>query len=310
MPVNPQVQMLLDAIAASGAPPTHEQTPEVAREMYRAMAAIEERVEVAGVEDRTVPGPHGDVPVRIYTPAEAQGAGRGVLVWIHGGGWVIGDVEASDPTTRLLAQGSGCVVVSVDYRLSPEHRAPVALDDCWATLQWVVANAAELGVDAGRVAVGGDSAGGNLAALMTQRARAEGGPAIAFQLLVYPVTDLTRSHASYEDNGEGYMLTRDLMGWFIDHHLGDDIDPKDPRVSPLHADSVDGLPPAMVITAEYDPLRDEGEAYAQRLREAGVAVEAIRYDGQIHGFYAMATMNADGRAAVDRSAAALREVLA
>ena len=310
MPLNPQVKGLLDAMAAAEAPPMTELPPEAAREMYRAMASIEARVDVEGVDDRSVSGPHGDVPVRIYTPAEAADAGRGVLLWIHGGGWVIGDIDTADPTARLLAQGSGCVVVSVDYRLSPEHRAPVALDDCWAVLGWVVDHAGELGVDPTRIAVGGDSAGGNLSALLAIRARDAGGPAICFQLLVYPVTDLTRSHASYEENAEGYMLTRDVMGWFIDHHLGDGIDPKDPRVSPFHVDSLEGLPKALVITAEYDPLRDEGEAYAARLGDAGVEVEAVRYDGQIHGFFAMATMVDDGRAAVDRAAAALRGELA
>jgi acetyl esterase len=285
--------------------------PEDARGLLRGLAAMEAQPEVERIEDRAVPGPVGDVPVRVYTPAGAAGAGRGVLVWIHGGGWVIGDLETADPTCRLLANRSGCVVVSVDYRRSPEAKAPAPLDDCLAVLRWVAADAAGLGVDGDRIAVGGDSAGGNLAALACLRLRDEGGPAVAFQLLVYPVTDLTRSSGSYEENAEGYFLTKASMVWFIDHHLsGTGIDPKDPLVSPLYADTLDDLPPALVITAEYDPLRDEGEAYAQRLREAGVDVEAVRYDGQIHGFFAMATLLEDGAAAVDRAGARLAEVLA
>jgi acetyl esterase len=310
VPVHPQVQMLLDGLAAAGSPPLHETEPEAARQMMRALASMEERVEVERVDDRTVPGPGGDVPVRVYTPAESIGANHGVLIWIHGGGWVIGDLETADPTCRLLAQGSGCVVVSVDYRLSPEHRAPAALEDCLAVVAWTVENAEALGCDASRLAIGGDSAGGNLAALACLRLRDEFGPEVDFQLLVYPVTDLTRSHPSYEANAEGYFLTAESMRWFVERHLGDEIDPKDPMVSPLHAESLEGLPKALVITAELDPLRDEGEAYAQRLREAGVEVEHVRYDGQIHGFFAMATMLDDGKAAVAKAAEALRKELA
>jgi acetyl esterase len=310
VPVHPQVQMLLDGLAAAGGPPLHEVEPDAARQMMRALTSIEEQVEVERVDDRLVPGPDGDIPVRVYTPAESVGANHGVLIWIHGGGWVIGDLETADPTCRLLAQQSGCVVVSVDYRLSPEHRAPAALEDCLAVVSWTVENAEVLGCDAGRLALGGDSAGGNLTAQACLRLRDEFGPEVDLQLLVYPVTDLTRSHPSYEANGEGYFLTADSMRWFVDHHLGDAIDPKDPMVSPLFAGTLEGLPKALVITAEFDPLRDEGEAYARRLAEAGVEVEAVRYDGQIHGFFGMATMLDDAKAAVAKAAATLKEVLA
>jgi acetyl esterase len=311
VPVNPQVQLLLEGFAAAGGPPLDALPLDDARGLLRGLAAMEATPEVERVEDRTVPGPAGAVPVRTYTPTGAAGAGRGVLVWIHGGGWVIGDLETADPTCRLLANRTGCVVVSVDYRRSPEAKAPAPLEDCLAVLRWVADHGEDLGVDPGRLAVGGDSAGGNLAALACLRLRDEGGPAIAFQLLVYPVTDLTRSSASYEANAEGYFLTKASMVWFIDHHLdGTGIDPKDPLVSPLFADSLEGLPPALVITAEYDPLRDEGEAYAERLRDAGVEVEAVRYDGQIHGFFGMATLLEDGAAAVERAGARLAEVLA
>jgi acetyl esterase len=309
VPLHPQVKTLIDGLAAAGGPALDEMEPLAAREMIRGLAQMETLVEVQRVDDRTVPGPDGDIPVRVYTPAEATSADRGVLVWFHGGGWVIGDLETADPTCRMLAEGSGCVVVSVDYRLAPEHPAPAALDDCLAALVWTAENAELLGVDATRIAVGGDSAGGNLAALVCQRVRDDFGPQIDFQLLVYPVTDLTAGLPSYTENGEGYFLTRSAMEWFIAHYLAGAIDPKDPSVSPLHAGSLAGLPKAMVITAEFDPLRDEGEAYALRLRESGVEVEAIRYDGQIHGFFGMATMLDDGRVAVTLAAAALRAEL-
>lgn len=309
MPAHPQVQTLLDAMAQMGGPALSDLSPTEARAAYRALAAMEQGEEVHRVDDRLVPSPAGDIPVRVYTPQPAVGDAHGVLVWFHGGGWVIGDIETADSTCRALANRAGCVVVSVDYRLAPEHRAPAALDDCMAALMWTVENAELLGVDAGRVAVGGDSAGGNLAALVCQRVRDEFGPDIDFQLLAYPVTDLTMAHPSIDENAEGYFLTKDTMVWFIDHYLGGQ-DPKDGSVSPLQAASLDGLPPALVITAELDPLRDEGEAYGARLREAGVPVEVLRFEGQIHGFMGMATMLDDGRTALDRAGAALRAALA
>ncbi len=309
VPVHPQVKMLLDATAQAGGPALNELPPAEARAMYRMLASMEVGEEVDRVDDRHVPGPSGDVPIRVYTPHAAVGEAHGVLVWLHGGGWVIGDLDTADSTCRALANRGGCVVVSVDYRLAPEHRAPAALDDCMTALAWTVENFELLGVDASKVAIGGDSAGGNLAALVCQRVRDEFGPDIDFQLLVYPVIDLTLSHPSIDENAEGYFLTKVGMEWFVNHYLGD-ADPKDAAVSPLYADSLAGLPPALVITAEYDPLRDEGEAYAKRLAEAGVPTEQVRYDGQIHGFMAMATMLDDGRAALDRAGAALRAALA
>jgi acetyl esterase len=310
VPLHPQVQQVLEGMAQMEAPPVNEMSPDEARTAYRALALLQQAEEVARVDDRHVPVPDGaDVPVRVYTPHDAVGGEAGVLIWLHGGGWVIGDLDSADATCRALANRSGAVVVSVDYRLAPEHPAPAALDDCLEVLMWTVENGELLGVDVTKLAVGGDSAGGNLAALVCQRVRDDFGPAIEFQLLVYPVTDLTLSHPSIEENAEGYFLTKATMEWFCAHYLGD-ADPKSPDVSPLHAASLAGLPPAMVITAEYDPLRDEGEAYAAALRDAGVPVELIRYDGQIHGFFGMASMLDDGRHAVDRAAAALRAALA
>jgi acetyl esterase len=277
--------------------------------MFRTLCAMEQAEEVQRVDDRLVPSDAGDIPVRVYTPDAAVGHAHGVLVWYHGGGFVIGDLETADPTCRALANRAGCVVVSVDYRLAPEHPAPAALDDCVAALIWTVENFELLGVDASKVAVGGDSAGGNLAALVCQRVRAEFGPDIDFQLLVYPTTDLTMSHPSIDENAEGYFLTKRSMEWFIANYLQEG-DPKDASVSPLHADDLSGMPPALVITAELDPLRDEGEAYAARLRDAGVPTEALRYEGQIHGFFGMATALDDGKDALARAGAALRAALA
>jgi acetyl esterase len=299
---------MLDAMAQMGGPALSELSADDARALYAALAAMEQGEEIQRVDDRHVPADHGDVPVRVYTPAESVGANHGVLLWFHGGGWVIGDLETADATCRALANRSGSVVVSVDYRRAPEHQAPAALEDCLAALMWTVENGELLGVDVSHVAVGGDSAGGNLAALLCQRVRDEFGPDIDFQLLVYPVTDLTSSFPSIVENGEGYFLTRDTMRWFVESYLGDQ-DPKDPSVSPLHAASLANLPPALVITAEFDPLRDEGEAYAARLQEDGVRTVLRRFDGQIHGFFAMATTLEDGRAALDEAGAALRSFL-
>ncbi len=307
MPLHPQVKSLLDGLAQLEGPAMTEVSPAEARAMFKNLSAFDQPEEVAVVEDRVVPG-MVDVPVRVYTPEGARGGGAPLLVWLHGGGWVIGDLDTADATARALANRSGAVVVSVDYRLAPEHTAPTALDDSVAALRWAVEHGGELGVDATRVAVGGDSAGGNLAAALCQRVRDDGGPAIAFQLLVYPVVDCTLTHPSMDENAEGYFLTKDAMVWFVDHYL-DTLDPKHPSVSPLHADSLAGLPPALVLTAEFDPLRDEGEAYAAALRDAGVRVESVRYDGQIHGFFGMAALLDDAKHALDRAGAALRAAL-
>jgi acetyl esterase len=306
--VDPQVQTILDAMGQMGGPPLSDLSPTEARAMYRALSMLEQGEAIHRVDDRLVPTAAGDLAVRVYTPEDAVGSNRGVLLWLHGGGWVIGDLDTADSTCRALANRAGAVVVSVDYRLAPEHPAPAALEDCLAALTWTVENAELLGVDVSKVAVGGDSAGGNLAALVCQRVRDEFGPDIDFQLLVYPVTDLTLGHPSIDENAEGYFLTKASMEWFVDCYLGD-RERKDASVSPLFAD-LSGLPPALVITAEYDPLRDEGEAYATRLQEAGVPTEHRRYDGQIHGFLGMATMLDGGRHALDLAGAALRTALA
>jgi acetyl esterase len=228
-------------------------------------------------------------------------------VYFHGGGWVLGSLATHDGICRSLAAGAGCVVVSVDYRLAPEHRYPAAAEDCYAATQWCAAHAAELGADGSRVAVGGDSAGGNLSAVVAQMARDRGGPPLVFQLLIYPVTDAARDTQSYRENAEGYLLTAGDMAWFWNHYLGDArARGAEAYASPIRAASLAGLPPALVITAEFDPLRDEGEAYGAALESAGVAAKVTRYDGMIHGFFGLGAMIDRANSAVQEAAGTLR----
>jgi acetyl esterase len=248
---------------------------------------------LAQVRDLTLPGPGGAIKARLYRPT-SDGTLPG-LVFFHGGGWVIGDLDSHDDLCRDLAAQAGCAVLAVDYRLAPEHRFPAAADDAIAATHWVAANAAQLGIDPKRLAVGGDSAGGNLAAVAALAARDAGRP-LAAQLLIYPVTDMSRFEGeSYTTCGEGYGLTAGAMVWFRDHYLTDAAAARDWRVSPLLATDLGRLPPALVVTAEFDLLRSEGEAYAKRLAEAGVPTMLTRYDGMIHGFASMAGVLDVGR---------------
>ena len=261
--------------------------PELRARMHElAMSAGGDKEPVYAVEDRTIPGPAGEIPVRVYRPSAATGLP--VLVYLHGGGWVICDLETHDPTCRAISNGADCVVVSVDYRLAPEHKFPAAADDAYAATAWVAQHAQELGADASRVAIGGDSAGGNLTAAVALMARERAGPPLAFQVLIYPVLDLASESASRKENGEGYFLTTAGMTWYEEQYLRDDADRKNVLASPLLAGDLAGLPPALVVTAEYDPLRDEGEAYGRRLTEAGVPATVSRYEGMFHGFLAFA----------------------
>ena len=307
MALDPQARGLLDLLEASGRPPMWEQTPAEARLGYAALADLAGQPAVTvPTEDRSVPGPAGDIPVRVYRPdAESP---LPVVVYFHGGGWVIGDLDTHDAICHRLAAGVPSVVVSVDYRLAPEHPYPAAVEDADAATRWVAGHAADLGADPARLAVAGDSAGGNLAAVVARHARDAGGPPIAFQLLVYPGTDLTASLPSHVENGTGYLLDEGTMRYFLGCYLGDG-DPRDPDASPLFADDLSGLPPALVLTAGFDPLRDEGEAYAERLREAGVAVVTSRYDGMIHGFYGLDNLVDEARRATDETTTALRHAL-
>ncbi|HVS14871.1 MAG TPA: alpha/beta hydrolase [Thermoanaerobaculia bacterium] len=316
MTAHPQVIAFLEAQAALAAaadppiPPISEQTPEMARAGYEALRQfLGDGETVARVEDRGIPGPAGDLTIRVYTP-EGEGP-FGALVYYHGGGWVIGSLDTHDHLCRALCHGAGCLVVSVGYRLAPEHRFPAAVEDAWAALGWVAEHVAGLGGDPTRLAVGGDSAGGNLAAVVSLRARDEGSPALALQLLIYPAVDMRMGHPSIEENAEGWVLTRDHMIWFRDHYLGGVAgrDLTDPRLSPLLAGSHAGVAPAWIATAELDPLRDEGEAYAAVLRAAGVPVEVTRYDGMVHVFFQLHPLLDDGRRAVAEACAALRRAL-
>jgi acetyl esterase len=307
MPLDPQVRTLLDQMEAQGGPSIDQMTPADARTMMRTLGTLakypEER---APAHDRRIPGPAGEIPIRVYTPVAA--APLPVVTYFHGGGWVIGDVETHDATCQQIATSVPAVVVSVDYRLAPEHPFPAALEDCLAATRWVAAHAGELGADGSRLAVAGDSAGGNLAALVALQARDQGGPPIGFQLLVYPATELTCSFASHVENGDGYLLTSESIRWFLDHYIPE-ADRKGPDASPHFADDLSRLPPALIITAEFDPLRDEGEAYASRLEEAGVPVTLTRYDGMIHGFFGMDVALDGATRAVQQAVTALRQAL-
>lgn len=308
MALDPQAKFLLEQMESAGAPPMNSLSPEEARSSadYSELAGIPE--EVAKVENRLINGPDGEIPVRIYTP-EGDGPFPS-LVFYHGGGWVIGTLDTVDVPCRLLANRADCVVVSVDYRLAPEHKFPAAADDAYAAAKWVVENGPAIQVDSDRVAVGGDSAGGNLAAVVSLMARDRKEIELAYQMLIYPVTNHSYQTNSYRDNAEGYLLTKDSMIWFWDHYLRNQEDGHHPYASPLQAEDLSDLPQTLVITAEYDPLRDEGESYAQRLKEAGVQVEETRYLGMIHGFFWMPGALKQGMNAVNQAADALKRAFA
>jgi acetyl esterase len=305
MALDPQARAILDRMAALVGLPISELSVSEVRKQSIDMAAMQGTPEpVAKTEDRNLPGPAGAIPVRLYYPA-CEGP-LPVFVYFHGGGWVIGDIESSDGLCRVMCNAARCIVVSVDYRLAPEHPFPAAVEDSYCAALWVSENAAGFGGDPSRIAVGGDSAGGNLAAVIAQIARDRGKPALKYQLLVYPVTDAACNTPSYSQNAEGYFLTKATMYWFWSHYVGRDADRSDPLASPLQARDFSGLPPALVITAEFDPLRDEGESYAERLRNAGVPVRLTRYDGMIHGFFTMGEMIDQGKRAIEQASEALR----
>lgn len=304
MPLDPQAQNVIEQLAALGFPPVHTVSPEQARSNAR-MRPRAAGPEVARVESHSIPGPACDIPVRLYTPA---GAGPfPILVWFHGGGWVVGDLDMADPTARHLSVGAECIVLSVDYRLAPETKFPGPADDCYAATQWATRHAPQINGDPDRIAVGGDSAGGNLATVVSLMARDRRGPALAFQLLVYPVTQCDYSTGSYQSYADGYLLSRDSMQWYWDHYLRHPADARNPYAAPLLAQNLGGLPPALVIAAECDPLCDEGAAYARRLQEAGVPTTYSCYDGMIHGFFGMPAVLDKAKRAVAEAAAALRE---
>jgi acetyl esterase len=313
--LHPQARSLLDLIEQRAAPAVHEQTPTEARESYRARRFFTqpEGATMAHTEELSAPGPRGPVPLRLYRPHAAGAASveraAPVLVYFHGGGWVIGDLDTHDALCRDLADQSGCVVVSVDYRMGPEHRFPAAPEDCLAATRWVRDNATALNVDPSRLAVGGDSAGGNLAAVVSIAARDAGDLPIAFQLLIYPATVQRRFTHSNAVNGQGLLLTVDSMRYFHDHYIEDDRHDFDWRAAPLLRDDLQGLPPALVLVAGYDPLCDEGTAYAQRLTQAGNSATLVNFSRQIHGFITMGKVIEEANEAVSICAATLKRKL-
>jgi len=302
----PEVRTLLQRIEAQGGPPIETLSPAEARQAV--IEALKETAlesePVASVSNLEIAQAKHRIPIRIFSPP-----GEGplpCLVYFHGGGWVVCDLDTHDSVCRAIARRATAVVVAVDYRLSPEHKFPAAVEDCFAAVQWVAANAAHLGIDPRRIAVGGDSAGGNISTVMCLKARDEGGPELAMQVLVYPVTNLASFEtASYAEFGEGYYLTRAEMEWFRNQYLSDLEDARSAYASPLLAADLGGLPPALVITAECDPLRDEGEAYARRLALAGGEVTATRYCGMIHPFFSLGGMLKQGPRAIEQVASAI-----
>ncbi len=282
--------------------------PEAREEMRRtARIFAGPQIPLERVEDLSVPGPAGDLPVRLYRPAGARTPAP-LVVYLHGGGWVTGGLDTHDGCCRYLADRAGVLVLAVDYRLAPEHPFPAAVEDAVAAFRWAVAKAADIGADPERVAVAGDSAGGNLAAVVSQVTTAEGGPRPALQVLVYPVTDLSAKHPSYRLFTDGFFLTEAQMDWYRGHYIGDE-DGTDPRISPLLAEDLTGLPPAYIATAGFDVLRDEGEAYARRLQAAGVPTTLRRHPGLVHGFTGAASLGRTPGRAVDEIASALRWAL-
>ena len=306
MPLDPDAQTLLDMVRVANRPAFETVGAVEARKLYAAgrLVLAPEPMPVAEVRDLTMPGPGGALSLRLYRPV--AGKVLPVLVFFHGGGWVVGSIETHDTVCRHLALRAECAVVSVEYRMGPEHKFPAAVEDCVAAAEWVADNGAALGIDPARIAVGGDSAGGNLAAVVSLVARDRGRPKLSYQLLIYPATDAGLSHPSVERYAEGYVLTGSTMRWFYEQYLRGPEDVADWRVSPLRAPDPAGVAPALVMTAGYDPLCDEGDAYARRLAEAGVPVRHRRIDDQIHGFVGNGKVIRAAGAALDEAAAALR----
>jgi acetyl esterase len=309
VPVDPHIAAVLEMMEQAGVPPLYEGTPAEGRAQFLALTAgtrsAEQLVPVASTEDITVPGGDGELRARVYRP---DGDGPlPTVAFFHGGGWVIGDLETHDNQARSLCRDSRAVVVAVDYRLAPEDPFPAAAEDAVAAARWIAGHLHRFGGD-GRFGVAGDSAGGNLAAVAAQQLTADGVPVTA-QFLVYPAVDSAGEYASRVENAKGYFLEQPTMDWFYGHYAGASADPVDPRLSPLRAADLAGLPPAVIVTAEYDPLRDEGEAYGAALRAAGVPADVRRFDGMIHGFFDMAAISPAARTAVEESCVRFGEVL-
>ena len=306
--LDPQAAALLEELGSGVSPPASTLSVSTGRALLDDLFAVDEPEPVGSTTELEIQGPAGPVPIRIYLPV-GEGPSP-VLVYLHGGGWVRGSLDAYDGLCRRLANGAGCVVVSVAYRRAPEHPFPAGLEDCYAATEWVTDHAADIEGDPDRVAVGGDSAGGNLTAAVALAARDRDGPDVAHQLLIYPAVNppSVRWFDSYDENGTGYLLEMDGIEWYLDQYT-EGADVGNAYAFPLRARDLSGLPPATVLTAGFDPLRDEGVAYAERLAEAGVDVEHLHYDAQIHAFLSLYEHIDEGREAIDDVAAALRSAL-
>ena len=293
MPVklDPDAALVFKAFQDAGRPPYESVSPAEARELYLKgrLVTNPDPPELKSVEELTIPSPDGDIPARIYTPKAPRLSGglSPCLVFFHGGGWVIGNLDSHDVVCRTLAYEGGLIVIAVDYRLSPEAKFPAAVDDAIAATHWIAKNAKQFGIDASQISVGGDSAGGNLAAVVAIQARDNNGPKLAGQVLIYPGTDFRMTHPSHSEPETSILLTHSVIRWFKDHYLSGPQDVDDWRASPARVEKLEGLPPAYVLTAGADPLRDEGDEYAKRLADAGVAVKHRTFPGQFHGFFTM-----------------------
>jgi acetyl esterase len=313
MVLDPDAQRVLDMIKAAGRPPFNTLSPDEARGFFAAGRTIlqPDPPDVAEMRELEAPGPNGPVKLRLYRAlGAAPGAALPVLIYYHGGGWVLGDLDSHDQACRAIANAAACCVIAVDYRLAPEVKFPGAISDSAAATRWILSNAAELAIDPARAAVGGDSAGGNIAAVMALMARDAYLPPIAFQLLIYPVTDMGMGHESYQRITEGYPLVASTMKWFIDHYLPSPADVADWRASPLRAAALAGAAPAMVVTCAHDPLCDEGVEYARRLDREGVPVTHLHYNDQMHGFLTMGKLIRASQSLIDTMAVALKRAWA
>lgn len=307
MPLDPQVKELLQILQQMVGSPLSSLSPTEARKQAAQLRSKPLRPQaIERIENLTIPGPNGEIPIRIYTPEVSENLP--ILVFFHGGGWVLGDLEAADPACRVVAASAGCMIVSVDYRLAPEHKFPAPVEDAYAATCWVAKNAENIGGNPHKISVVGDSAGGNLAAAVSLMARDRGQPSLASQILIYPVTSYgfdTESYQLYKQGDCG--LSYDDMAWFWNHYLNQKSDGQNPYASPLLAPDLTNLPPAFIITAECDVLRDEGEAYAAKLQSAGVPVKLQRYQGMIHGFVGMAPVLDGGKKALQDIVTYIRE---
>jgi acetyl esterase len=312
MPLDPVLKSFLDQMAAVPGPKMWEMSPPDARQAFIGLFQVAgpKDVPIGRTENLSVPGGDGPVPVRLYSPVAAGSEALPVLVYFHGGGFVIGDLETHDGLCRMFANEAGCRVVAVQYRLAPEHKYPAAVDDAFAALKWVEASASRLGIDANRIAVGGDSAGGALAAVVAHMAKEQGAPSLAFQLLLFPVTQIGGDTSSLREFAVGYFLEKRTLDWFFGHYLPADADPSDPRVSPLRAKEFSNLPPAYFMLGGFDPLHDEGVQYAEKLRAAGVPVTVADYGDMVHCFFYLQTIVPQAREAVEAAAQALRNAFA